>query len=656
MANTLKVKRSAVPGKVPAVTDLELGELAINTYDGKLFLKKDVNGTAQIVDVSAGVTAQGILNLIKLVDGAGSGLDADLLNGQQASYYLDWANVTNKPDPVITVTLTGDVTGSGNATLTDLASGAISFATTIAPNSVALGTDTTGNYVAGLTAGTGIAVTGTAGEGWSPTVALASAGTAGTYSKVTTDAYGRVTSGTTLAASDIPALDASKITSGTIDAARLPSYVDDVLEFTNLASFPSTGEAGKIYVALDTNKTYRWSGSAYVYITSGAVDSVNAGNAITVSSTTGVVTVNHADTSSQASVDNSGNTFIQDITLDTYGHITGIASATVALGDGTLTVNTSGTGLSGSGTFTANQSTNNTITITSNATSANTASTVVARDASGNFSAGTITAALSGNASSATILSSVDDRDMKPNTSGINGSKAVKTFFSSLEGMTGAAGTDYQDVIVFDTYSDASGGNANALTFDKSEIAIRAWQAGQSATSWGTSQRIFMDNYHPNADTWTTGRTLTMGSTGKLVDGSANVSWTLAEIGAASATHTHTDATTSAAGFMSSADKTKLEGVATGANNYSHPTGDGNLHVPATGTTNNGKVLKAGSTAGDLSWGTLTASDVGAATSSHNHDASYPTLAAFNALVDRVTALEDVLGDIQSALDAINGV
>ena len=53
---------------------------------------------------------------------------------------------------------------------------------------------------------------------------------------------------------------------GKVPSAQLPSYVDDVLEYASLSAFPATGESGKIYVALDTNKTYRWSGSAYVEI------------------------------------------------------------------------------------------------------------------------------------------------------------------------------------------------------------------------------------------------------------------------------------------------------------------------------------------------------------------------------------------------------
>jgi hypothetical protein len=72
--------------------------------------------------------------------------------------------------------------------------------------------------------------------------------------------------------------------------------------------------------------------------------------------------------------------------------------------NGTLTMNVSGTGLSGSATFTADQAGASTFTVTSNATSANTAGAIVARDGSGNFSAGTITAALSGNATTATTL------------------------------------------------------------------------------------------------------------------------------------------------------------------------------------------------------------------------------------------------------------
>ena len=53
---------------------------------------------------------------------------------------------------------------------------------------------------------------------------------------------------------------------GTVPASQLPSYVDDVVEKATLSEFPTTGETGKIYVATNTNITYRWSGTGYVEI------------------------------------------------------------------------------------------------------------------------------------------------------------------------------------------------------------------------------------------------------------------------------------------------------------------------------------------------------------------------------------------------------
>lgn len=78
------------------------------------------------------------------------------------------------------------------------------------------------------------------------------------------------------AASGICPLDSgSKIAS-----TYLPAYVDDVLEYANLAALPGTGTSGLIYVTLDTNKVYRWSGSAYVEISPspGSTDSVTEGS------------------------------------------------------------------------------------------------------------------------------------------------------------------------------------------------------------------------------------------------------------------------------------------------------------------------------------------------------------------------------------------
>ena len=64
------------------------------------------------------------------------------------------------------------------------------------------------------------------------------------------------------AANGVAELDSS----GKVPSTQLPSYVDDVLEYASESAFPATGETGKIYVAKDTNKTYRWGGSSYVEI------------------------------------------------------------------------------------------------------------------------------------------------------------------------------------------------------------------------------------------------------------------------------------------------------------------------------------------------------------------------------------------------------
>lgn len=79
---------------------------------------------------------------------------------------------------------------------------------------------------------------------------------------VTTALAGKVDTSSVGSASGVAELD----TNGKVPSSQLPSYVDDVLEYASQSAFPAEGETGKIYIAKDTNKTYRWSGTAYVEI------------------------------------------------------------------------------------------------------------------------------------------------------------------------------------------------------------------------------------------------------------------------------------------------------------------------------------------------------------------------------------------------------
>lgn len=153
--------------------------------------------------------------------------------------------------------------------------------------------------------------------------------TAGTATKITYDAKGLVTKGENLVASDIPDLSATYVTNskigvasgiasldenGHVPSSQLPSYVDDVIEAENFAALPTAGEASKIYVTLDTNKTYRWSGSAYVEISASIAIGTTTGTAY--DGALGAKLRQDVDTLTET-VGNLGDTYATDVELQT---------------------------------------------------------------------------------------------------------------------------------------------------------------------------------------------------------------------------------------------------------------------------------------------------------------------------------------------------
>jgi hypothetical protein len=258
-------------------------------------------------------------------------LNADKLDGQDGSYYLDWTNITSKPDPVIT--LGGDLTGS--VTLTDLASGTLTA--TIAADSVALGTDTTGNYIATV-AGTAsqIDVSGSGTESSAVTLSLPATinvNTTGSAAKwttgrtitlggdltgnVTLDGSADVTLTATVAADSVAlgtdttgnyvatvAGTANQITvggSGSETAAITLSLPQDISGTSNVTFNNLTLAGNEIFFAdvasTGTATLTGWSGLATANIFNTNTTTINLGGAATtvsIGAATGTTTVNNS--------------------------------------------------------------------------------------------------------------------------------------------------------------------------------------------------------------------------------------------------------------------------------------------------------------------------------------------------------------------------
>ena len=221
---------------------------------------------------------------------------------------------TTSPDYKLDVA--GDIRTTGDLICTDC---------------IALGTETSGNYVASISAGGGISISGGTGEGVSVTISHADTSSQSSVDNsdlnfiqdVTLDTYGHVTG--LASATIVPgnALSASGTTLNVnVNTNKGLQIVSDALEVKIGTGLAFDG-SGNIYVKYGDTSGTAVEGDTQITINAGS--GLTGGGTITLGAG-GSVTISHDDTSTQSSVDNSGGTVIQDITLDTYGHVTGINS------------------------------------------------------------------------------------------------------------------------------------------------------------------------------------------------------------------------------------------------------------------------------------------------------------------------------------------
>ena len=241
-----KVKFYKVNNSVLSSLPVIEGQLIFVQDTGKLYIDKD-NSTRVQVDGINYTGSDGITITNKNITNSGvRAIETGATNGTISVN-------TNGTTTEVSVYGLGDLAFLNSISTSDITSGTLS----VERGGTGAGSFTSGQVLVGNgTSAIGTRAIDTTDGGTTSSTSLITSGAvkAGLDTKLNTSLKG--------ANSGLAELDAT----GKVPSSQLPSYVDDVLEYPSLTDFPSTGETGKIYIATDTNKTYRWSGSAYVVI------------------------------------------------------------------------------------------------------------------------------------------------------------------------------------------------------------------------------------------------------------------------------------------------------------------------------------------------------------------------------------------------------
>lgn len=563
MANKLILKRSSVATKVPLAADLEVGEIAVNLADQKLY-SKDAGGNVILVGSGTGGTGD-VVGPASATDNAVARFDTTtgkLI--QNSAVTIDDNGAVAGVDaiafdaaPAVTPTTAGSL-------FWDSADGIQTLNLIMAGGAVTQQIGEEQYYrvkaSSAITNGQVVMVTGSVGASGGLTAAPATGLTAATASYVmgiatediALNGWGYVTS-----FGAVRDVDTSAFTEGSILyldptvagglTATIPTAPNPKVQVcavvhsaTNGILFvrPAFGGTlgmfeGDVQITSPANtQLLQYDGDNWANVNPSSVTGIGSALKWTTARTLSFT----GDATGSGSVDGSANvataltlantavtagtygssTQIPSFTVDSKGRITAASNNSITVGDGTLTVS-GGTGLSGSGTFTANQSGNTTITLT-------------------NADPG----------SSQAIFKNV----------AVSGQTTIVADTNN-DTLTVAAGTGV-------TLTTNATTDTLTITNSAPDQTV-ALASGTGISVSGTYPNFTITNTSPSS-----GGTVTSVATSGAITG----------------------------------------GTITTTGTISHLTSDGYLHVPATGTTNNGKVLTAGATAGSLSWQTPTTGTV----------------------------------------------